>query len=668
MKRIISYCLVATAAVSLLASCWKEPEFETGSDLKLRHQVTDLVATPGDMEVALSWSLPEGWTAEDFKITYVDSNSETVTLTTGNVSSYVVGDLVNEVTYTFNVQAIYAGDIVSGAVAASAKPTTSRFAVTDLLADSGDSYVTLLWTKPSTGVLGYTITFTPEGGTPQTVTVDKDAESYTFSDLQNDLNYSFDMVATYAKGDSDPASVKAMPALATPFFQSTETPALRQPVTFTFNREDFPTATDVVWTFPGDIAIEGDEASRGFTSTGEQTVTLSAKVNGIAKRWTASVTVREYVMFDDDFPAKSGAYNGFKGSYPVFSPDGKTVYNLTFSNFTNLMAYDIETGVKKWTYTVNQSSYNSASVNPVTGDIYFGTTTAGNFYAVTSEGELKWQFKEAGSMQSASPAVSKDGSTVFIIDASGNVFALDAANGSKLWNTALGAKGAGLLVNGNELVVAINSTSKSVNWLNAATGEVIKSYDQAYKVADICGGFSVSKDLKYAYYGHLSGRVSMIDLEKRTIVVDCKEIGTNNMWGPVTSPNGDVLFGCKDSAVYVVDGQTMELKYKYQYLDGTNNAFNYARPCVDTEGNYYVSTGSVQNMNFILGPDLTVKESWQYAGDGNKQMGGNNYLDGVLYSAFIGKNGENGIMVGKYVGGERYSAYGIDICGSCCIR
>lgn len=52
-------------------------------------------------------------------------------------------------------------------------------------------------------------------------------------------------------------------------------------------------------------------------------------------------------------------------------------------------------------------------------------------------------------------------------------------------------------------------------------------------------------------------------------------------------------------------------------------------------------------------------------------MGGNNYLDGVLYSAFIGSSSKNGIFVGKYVGGERassWSTHGGDICGSCCVK
>ncbi len=71
------------------------------------------------------------------------------------------------------------------------------------------------------------------------------------------------------------------------------------------------------------------------------------------------------------------------------------------------------------------------TVNPVTGDIYYGTTSAGQFYAVTQEGKLKWTFAEAGSMQSAAPAVNANGTVVYICDALGKAFAIDAASGQK---------------------------------------------------------------------------------------------------------------------------------------------------------------------------------------------------------------------------------------------
>ena len=79
MKKIINLLLISFIAAGLTA-CWSEDIPEAGA---ARHQVTDLTATPGDEEVLLSWSLPEGWNPTDFIVYYTDADSETVTLRTG---------------------------------------------------------------------------------------------------------------------------------------------------------------------------------------------------------------------------------------------------------------------------------------------------------------------------------------------------------------------------------------------------------------------------------------------------------------------------------------------------------------------------------------------------------------------------------------------------------
>ena len=48
-------------------------------------------------------------------------------------------------------------------------------------------------------------------------------------------------------------------------------------------------------------------------------------------------------------------------------------------------------------------------------------------------------------MQSCSPAVNASGTVVYISDATGNTFCIDASSGSKIWSYAAGAKGCGLL-------------------------------------------------------------------------------------------------------------------------------------------------------------------------------------------------------------------------------
>lgn len=665
MKKLLFIILTAAGLSLSVTSCWKENLPEAGA---ARHQVTDLKAVPGDEEAQLSWSMPEGWNPTEYIITYTDGDK--ITLKTSE-KSYLVTGLTNDNTYKFEVQAVY-GDLISGALSAAAKPTTSRFAVTDLAAEGSANMVILTWTKPSTSVSSYTLTYSSEKSEAQKVTIEADKESYTVDELENDVIYTFSLVANYAKGPSEPAVAKAMPALAVPYFLDRTNAAVNQPVKFTFNTEGYPSATNVRWTFPDGKILTGTEVSYGIPSSGTKHVTLTVHLGDKDKSWTIELQIRDYVVNYIDWECVGANYNGFKGSCPVFSPDGKTVYNITFNQTTCLYAFNVETGELAWVYKPSSvaGSYNMLTVNPVTGDIYFGTTKAGQFYCVNAKGDLKWKFDGAGSMKSAAPAVNKDGSVVFIGDGAGNIFALDAASGAKKWSAALGSAAAGLLVNGNELVAgAVNGT---VTFYNTADGTVITSLK--FPCMTDISGFAVGNDKKTVYLPAKTAMCSF-DLETRAILVESLSVADNNLYEPVVAPNGNVYVAGKDNCVYCLDKDLTRVVWKYQHTDAAGkvvNAFNYSHPCVDTENHLYITSGQTGNVSYIFNADGTVKESWTYGTSSQqKQMGGNNYLNGVFYSAFVGNTGDNGAFYGKYVGGERantWSTHGGDICGSCCLK
>ena len=665
MKKLLFIILTAAGLSLSVTSCWKENLPEAGA---ARHQVTDLKAVPGDEEAQLSWSMPEGWNPTEYLITYTDGDK--ISLRTSE-KSYLITGLTNGETYTFEVQAVY-GDLISGAVSAAAKPTTSRFAVSDLVAEGSANMVILTWTKPSTNVTSYTLTYSSDNTAAQEISIEADKESYTVDELENDVIYTFSLVANYAKGPSEPAVAKAMPALAVPYFLDRTTAAVNQPVKFTFNTEGYPSATNVRWTFPDGKILTGTEVSYGIPSSGTQQVTLTVHLGDKDKSWNIELQIRDYVVNYIDWECVGANYNGFKGSCPVFSPDGKTVYNITFNKMTCLYAFNVETGEKIWVYepSAASGSYNPLTVNPVTGDIYFGTTTAGQFYCVNAKGDLKWKFDGAGSMKSAAPAVNKDGSVVFIGDGAGNIFALDAASGAKKWSAALGSAAAGLLVNGNELVAgAVNGT---VTFYNTADGTVITSLKFPC-MTDITG-FAVGNDKRTVYLPAKTAMCSF-DLETRAILVESLSVADNNLYEPVVAPNGNVYVAGKDNCVYCLDKDLTRVVWKYQHTDAAGkvvNAFNYSHPCVDTENHLYITSGQAGNVSYIFNADGKVKESWTYGSSNQqKQMGGNNYLNGVLYSAFVGNTGDNGAFYGKYVGGERantWSTHGGDICGSCCLK
>ena len=277
MKKIINL-LLALVLTANLAACWTEDIPEAGA---ARHQVTGLTATPGDEEVLLSWSMPEGWNPTDFIVYYTNTDSKTVTRRTGGLMNCTVTGLTNGTQYTFYVQAVY-GENISNYVGITGKPSTSRFPVTDLAAEAGDAYVTLTWSKPSTTVLSYTLSYYNEDATGDVteLPLDKDATAITLDNLVNDKNYYFSLVANYAKGTSEAATVKAMPTQAIPYSLDRDKAAKNQPITFTFNTADYPTATDVKWTFPGDVVKQGTVVKYGLGSVGTQTVKLSATING----------------------------------------------------------------------------------------------------------------------------------------------------------------------------------------------------------------------------------------------------------------------------------------------------------------------------------------------------------------------------------------------------
>lgn len=665
MKKLLFIILTAAGLSLSVTSCWKENLPEAGA---ARHQVTDLKAVPGDEEAQLSWSMPEGWNPTEYLITYTDGDK--ISLRTSE-KSYSITGLTNGETYTFEVQAVY-GDLISGAVSAAAKPTTSRFAVSDLVAEGSANMVILTWTKPSTNVTSYTLTYSSDNTAAQEISIEADKESYTIDELENDVIYTFSLVANYAKGPSEPAVAKAMPALAVPYFLDRTTAAVNQPVKFTFNTEGYPSATNVRWTFPDGKILTGTEVSYGIPSLGTQQVILTIHLGDKDKSWNIELQIRDYAVNFNEWVCVGANYNGFKGTCPVFSPDGKTVYIITFNKTTCLYAFNVETGEKIWVYepSAASGSYNPLTVNPVTGDIYFGTTTAGQFYCVNAKGDLKWKFDGAGSMKSAAPAVNKDGSVVFIGDGAGNIFALDAASGAKKWSAALGSAAAGLLVNGNELVAgAVNGT---VTFYNTADGTVITSLK--FPCMTDISGFAVGNDKRTVYLPAKSAMCSF-DLETRAILVESLSVADNNLYEPVVAPNGNVYVAGKDNCVYCLDKDLTRVVWKYQHTDAAGkvvNAFNYSHPCVDTENHLYITSGQAGNVSYIFNADGTIKESWTYGSSNQqKQMGGNNYLNGVLYSAFVGNTGDNGAFYGKYVGGERantWSTHGGDICGSCCLK
>lgn len=672
MKKLIHICILSGLA-ALAASCWTEDIPEAGA---ARHQVEALTATPGDEEVTLAWEIPDGWNPTDYIVFYTDEESQTVTLRTGGASRYVVDKLTNGISYNFNVQAVY-GKLISNAVTVAGRPSTSRLPVTDLtVTDTGDGYVALAWSAPSTLVEKYTLSYYIEDmpGDIRTQEIGKEQTAYRCEGLTNDKTWFFLLAAEYAKGPAEADVVRAMPTKAIPYFISSETAAVDQPVTFEFNRTAYADASDVTWTFPDGTVLTGDKVLSGFKTTGNQTVMLSAKIDGSSREWKITVEIRPYVVNFMDWEQADGAkYESPTYTCPVLSPDAGTVYVNTGNKVSNLYAFDVRTGKNKWTFRptdngdMQAESKSMVAVNPVSGDIYYGTSAGGQFYAVKPDGTLHWKFSKCGSMNSAPPAVSADGTVVYIADAKGALYALDAETGTERWSVpyAAGSCGYGLLVNGGEVVLAAKT---AIHFVNAADGTKIEAVSVSI-VNSI--GFAVSPDRKKAYFAYAT-TLAAVDLDSHTLYAR-SAAGGDNYYQPIVAGDGTVFAGTKDGYVRFFSPDLQTMIHEEQPSSVKKNTFNFTRPLVDANNRFYImASGNSTEDSLVLEYDTSGNKISDWSYTQNNCQNGCNLADGVLYTVNQGSgDGGNGLFIGKYIGAARgrgWSSHGGDHCGSGCIQ
>ena len=672
MKKLIHICILSGLA-ALAASCWTEDIPEAGA---ARHQVEALTATPGDEEVTLAWEIPDGWNPTDYIVFYTDEESQTVTLRTGGANRYVVDKLTNGISYNFNVQAVY-GKLISNAVTVAGRPSTSRLPVTDLtVTDTGDGYVALAWSAPSTLVEKYTLSYYIEDmpGDIRTQEIGKEQTAYRCEGLTNDKTWFFLLAAEYAKGPAEADVVRAMPTKAIPYFISSETAAVDQPVTFEFNRTAYADASDVTWTFPDGTVLTGDKVLSGFKTTGNQTVMMSAKIDGSSREWKITVEIRPYVVNFMDWEQADGAkYESPTYTCPVLSPDAGTVYVNTGNKVSNLYAFDVRTGKNKWTFRptdngdMQAESKSMVAVNPVSGDIYYGTSAGGQFYAVKPDGTLHWKFSKCGSMNSAPPAVSADGTVVYIADAKGDLYALDAETGTERWSApyAAGSCGYGLLVNGGEVVLGAKT---AIHFVNAADGTKIEAVSVSI-VNSI--GFAVSPDRKKADFAYAT-TLAAVDLDSHTLYAR-SAAGGDNYYQPIVAGDGTVFAGTKDGYVRFFSSDLQTMIHEEQPSSVKKNTFNFTRPLVDANNRFYImASGNSTEDSLVLEYDTSGNKISDWSYTQNNCQNGCNLADGVLYTVNQGSgDGGNGLFIGKYIGAARgrgWSSHGGDHCGSGCIQ
>jgi predicted phage tail protein len=175
---------------------------------------TGLTATTGNSSATLSWTAPTGVISQapitDYREQY--SSNSGVTWTTFSAAASItttttVTGLTNGTAYVFRVAAVNAIG-VGAYTAASSSVTpiagTPPNAPTSLTTTAGNAQITLAWTAPSApgtyAITGYTVEYTPSGGSAQTVSTGSTSTSYTLTGLTNGTAYTVRVAGISAAG------------------------------------------------------------------------------------------------------------------------------------------------------------------------------------------------------------------------------------------------------------------------------------------------------------------------------------------------------------------------------------------------------------------------------------------------------------------------------------
>jgi|GEM_PF-3414229 len=168
----------------------------------------NLVATPGDGQVVLTWSLgPKSAAVQKY---YIQHDNPNTTIDTGSVGTfYTVSGLTNGVEYTFSVAALNKDGIssyTSGVVATPVISGSVPGAPTLVSATpNGDQSLEIIWTAPADNggdsITNYEIGYNPQGGASGTTDVGN-VTSATLTGLVNGTQYGIKVRAQNGVGYS----------------------------------------------------------------------------------------------------------------------------------------------------------------------------------------------------------------------------------------------------------------------------------------------------------------------------------------------------------------------------------------------------------------------------------------------------------------------------------
>ena len=159
---------------------------------------SNLVATAGNAQVALSWSGSAG--ATSYKVERsTTSGGPYTTVASPTTTSYTDTGLSNGTTYYYVVAAVNSVGTSGNSNQASATPATVPAAPSNLVATAGNAQVALSWSG-SAGATSYKVERSTTSGGPYTTVASPTTTSYTDTGLSNGTTYYYVVAAVNSWG------------------------------------------------------------------------------------------------------------------------------------------------------------------------------------------------------------------------------------------------------------------------------------------------------------------------------------------------------------------------------------------------------------------------------------------------------------------------------------
>lgn len=607
---ILGFGLLAGA---LLAFSACEDETDYSAPLT-RFEVEGLKATSGDESVTLQWEKQAGKPdPQSYLVTWVSSSADEGSKSEdvdGSVTSYTINNLKNDVAYTFGVQARYS-DGLAQMITATSTPKTTRIPVSEFKATAGDKCVFLSWTEPVTNLAyQYEIVVSTGNNPVKTLEASQGTKSLLVSELENDVEYTFDISTLYSHGRSSTLTSSAVPGHITAISCMPENPHVFEICKLEYNPAYFiqGTIASVRWSVNDNIVSEQENLVTLFRRAGKNTVTVEVTYTD-GTNANASIDIDVLGFAWTEFP--NSGYQ--KASNFAFSADGQTLYSVSQTNKT-LFAINAITGQTRWQQTFEAATYGAGVAVGPDGKIYIGTEDkAGTLYALTENGTIRWT-AAMGAAVKAAPAVTSDGYVYALCDGA-RLAAFNAENGSQIWSAQLSGNAGGVAVDADGNVYA--GTSVGV-WSYTSNGN--KRWESESMVVTERGGSLAINTKDNIVYAVLKGKAGVAAIDMNSGVTKWKYATEyNDCYHPVVDENGNVYFCEKNGALYAIS-PSGALKWKYtDNLNYTYSGFSlgenghayitqYGSPFaildIDSNGNANVLSNATQTMSPVsIGPD-----------------------------------------------------------------